>query len=78
MEQPLAERSSPYIAVSDVRIWLYPWATTEFGEVVAGGNDQKAGRNCVIGVSKALLLSSSHILTVPYFILRVSKQQNHY
>lgn len=77
MEQPHVEWSSPYIAVSDVRILLYPRATTEFGEVVAGGNDQKASRNCVIGVSKALL-SSSHILTVPYFILRVSKQQNHY
>ena len=66
MEQPLAERSSPYIAVSDVRIWLYPWATTEFGEVVAGGNDQKAGRNCVIGVSKALLLQSHFNSTLFY------------
>lgn len=78
MEQPHAERSSPCIAVSDVRIWLYPRAIAEFGEVVAGGSDQKAGRNCAIGVSKALLLSSSHSLTVPCFILRVSKQQSHY
>lgn len=78
MEQLHTEHSSPYTAVSGVRIWLYPWATTEFGVAAAGENDQKAGRNCVTGVSKALLLSFSHILTVPYFILRVSKQQNHY
>lgn len=65
MEQPHAERSGPYIALSDVRILLYSWVTIKFGEVVAGENEQKAGRNCVIGVSKVFLLSSSHILTVP-------------
>lgn len=52
------------LTVSDVRILLYSWVTTEFGEVVAGKSDWKAGRNCVIGVSKVFLLSS-HILTVP-------------
>lgn len=67
MEQPHAEWSGPYIAVSDVRILLYSWATTEFGEVVAGENNQKAGKNCVIGVSKVFLLSSGHILTVPFY-----------
>lgn len=53
------------LTVSDVRILLYSWATTEFGEMLAGVNDQKSGRNCVIGVSKVFLFSSSHILTVP-------------
>lgn len=78
MEQPHSEQSGPYIAVSDVSILLYSWVTTEFGEVVAGENNQKAGRNCVLGVSKVFLLSSGHILIVPIFFLCVSKQQNCY
>lgn len=65
MDQLHAEQTGPYVAMSDVRILLYSWAATEFGEVVAGDNDQKAGRNCVIDVSKVFLHSSSHILTVP-------------
>lgn len=44
-----------------------------------GGLDQQAGRSGVVGVSKApFSLPPVHILTVPYFILHVSKQQNHY
>lgn len=59
-------RAKQSVHCLDVRIWCYPQATTEFGEVVAREHDQKAGVNSVTGAQRSPLLQSHFISTLFY------------
>lgn len=66
-------RAKQSIHCLDVRIWCYPQATTEFGEVVAREHDQKAGVNSVTGASK---ISSPPVTFYQYPVLFYTSVNN--